>query len=479
MRNSGCIFGWIQKKIINILSKLVASLHHSSKTPYSMPEQLQKLVIDNGSYTIKAGFNTGDDDGNDTSTPIKVTNAISKTKDGIIHVGNQYLSHTNNFSGIQFKRPFEQNNLTSWETEKPIWDHTLDNLLLQTNDQSQSTSSSSSLQKHKRGKVIDPDDIHLILTEQPYQLPQLSTNTDQIIFEEYGFNKYYRCIAPSLVPFSVDTNQINDDFVLVIDSGFNSTWIVPMIYQQIHWPAVKKLPIGGNLLNGLLREMILFRHYDISEDPILINTIKESTCFISLSNYQQDLQHKQDLMCEFVLPDFKLTTTGFVKNENSMSLQKLPNDTQVLKLYDERFTVPETYFHPEIIFDNNRTTASSSLLNNAPFKNLTDLIVESIMACPSITQPLLLANICLSGGSTNIPNFKTRLIGELRKELPSNWKVNIFDKQYYINRDELSWYGGINLSNELELLQEISISKKDYFEHGANWCQQQFGFKNV
>ena len=37
------------------------------------------------------------------------------------------------------------------------------------------------------------------------------------------------------------------------------------------------------------------------------------------------------------------------------------------------------------------------------------------MACPSITQPLLLANICLSGGSTNIPNFKTRLIGELRK----------------------------------------------------------------
>ena len=96
MRNSGCIFGWIQK-IINILSKLVASLHHSSKTPYSMPEQLQKLVIDNGSYTIKAGFNTGDDDGNDTSTPIKVTNAISKTKDGIIHVGNQYLSHTNNF----------------------------------------------------------------------------------------------------------------------------------------------------------------------------------------------------------------------------------------------------------------------------------------------------------------------------------------------------------------------------------------------
>lgn len=288
-----------------------------------MPEQLQKLVIDNGSYTIKAGFNTGDDDGNDTSTPIKVTNAISKTKDGIIHVGNQYLSHTNNFSGIQFRRPFEQNNLTSWETEKPIWDYTLDNLLLQTNDQSQSTSSSSSssLQKHKRGKVIDPDDIHLILTEQPYQLPQLSTNTDQIIFEEYGFNKYYRCIAPSLVPFSVDTNQINDDFVLVIDSGFNSTWIVPMIYQQIHWPAVKKLPIGGNLLNGLLREMILFRHYDISEDPILINTIKESTCFISLSNYQQDLQHKHDLMCEFVLPDFKLTITGFVKNENSMSLQ--------------------------------------------------------------------------------------------------------------------------------------------------------------
>lgn len=420
-----------------------------SQSPTTM-KQLQSLVIDNGSYNIKAGFNKGDD-----STPVKITNAITKTKDGSIHIGNQYQSHTNNYSGIQIRRPFEQGNLTSWETEKPIWDYTFDNLSTK--------------------KSIDPNDIHLILTEQPFQLPQLSTNTDQIIFEEYGFNNYYRCIPESLIPFSVDMNKVNNDFCLIVDSGFNSTWIIPMIYQQIHWPGVKKLPIGGSLLNGLLREIILFRHYDISEDPILINTIKESTCFMA-NDFNKDLKNKQNLMCEFVLPDFKTTTTGFVRDKNSPSL---PVDTQVLKLYDERFTIPECYYRPEIIFDNNGVSASSSLVNNAPFKNLPDLIVDSIMASPEITRPLLLANICLAGGSTNIPNFSTRLNDELRKELPSNWKVRVFDNQLDIPQDELAWYGGISLSEEPDLLSNISISKKDYFEHGANWCQKQFGFKNV
>ncbi|EMG49670.1 ARP6 Actin-like protein ARP6 [Candida maltosa Xu316] len=413
---------------------------------------LQTLVIDNGSYNIKAGFNKGDE-----STPIKITNAITKTKDGLIHIGNEYQTHTNNYSGIQFRRPFEQGNLTSWETEKPIWDYTLDNV-------------------SENGKLVDPSDIHLLLTEQPFQLPQLSTNTDQIVFEEYGFSKYYRCIPPSLVPFSVDFANVNTDFCLIIDSGFQSTWIIPMIYQQIHWQGVRKLPVGGKLLNGLLREIISFRHYDMSEDPILINTIKESTCFMS-QDFIKDLNNKKDLMCEFVLPDFKTTTTGFVKNETNS--QNLPSDTQILKLYDERFTVPETFFHPEILFDNNGNTASNPIVNSAPFKNLPDLIVESIMSCPEITRPLLSANICLSGGSTNIGNFKSRLSNELRKELPTNWKVRVFDKQQDYKQEELSWYGGINLSEDENLLSDISISKKDYFEHGANWCQKQFGFKNV
>ncbi|CAI5757022.1 unnamed protein product [Candida verbasci] len=406
----------------------------------------QHLVIDNGSYNIKAGFNTGEE-----SKPIKVPNIISKTKDGHIHIGNQYEKHTNNYSQIQFKSPFEQGHLTSWETEKPIWDYTFD-----------LTSK----------KEIDPSSTHLILTETPFQLPQLSINTDQIVFEEYGFNEYYRCAPASLVPFSIDSSVINFDFNLIIDSGHNFTWIIPVIYQNIYWAGVKKLPIGGKVLNNLLKEFVNFRHYDISDDPILVNTIKESTCFMA-DDFNQTLKKKLNNGCEFILPDFKITTTGFVK-----TTETIPPDAQVLKLYDERFIVPETFYHPEILFDNNSTTSSNQLVQSAPFKNLIDLIKESIYACPEITRPLLSANICLVGGTTNILNFQPRLLSELQKELPSNWKVRIFDNYNDIPKDEMQWYGGINLSNE-DVLKDITISKKEYFEHGSNWCQKQFGFKNI
>ncbi|CAK9435720.1 uncharacterized protein LODBEIA_P04390 [Lodderomyces beijingensis] len=410
----------------------------------------QHLIIDNGAYNIKAGFNQGTD-----SSPHKIFNAITRTKDGLIHFGNQFKSHTNNFSGIQIKRPFEQGHLTSWETEKPIWDYTFDEISSPT-------------------KEVDPSEIHLTLTETPYQLPQLSSNTDQIVFEEYGFSEYYRCTAPSLVPFSVDPAEVSPDFTLVIDAGFNSTWIMPMLYQKVHWEGVRKLPIGGSLINGLLKEVISFRHYDISADPILINTIKESTCFLA-TDFNEALKKKAQLGCQFVLPDFKTTTTGYVVGPDT---PPLPADTQLLTLYDERFTVPESFYHPEIIFDSNGSTASNSTLQAAPFKNLTDLVVSSIMSCPEVTRPLLSANIVLVGGTTNILNFKNRLLSELRRELPSNWRVQVHEKQNGISQDERSWYGGVSLTNQ-DIIREITVSKKEYFEHGSNWCQNQFGFKNL
>lgn len=405
----------------------------------------QYLILDNGSYDIKAGFSTSDE-------PIKIHNAITRTKDAHIFIGNDHLTQTNNYSGINIKRPQEQGgHLTSWETEKPIWDYTLDKL--------------------SPKKELDLSKIHLTLTETPFQLPQLSINTDQIVFEEYGFNEYYRCTSASLAPWlTKDEFQNTNDFELIIDSGFQSTWIIPVIYQKVYWKGVRKLPIGGKVLNALLREIISFRHYDITDEPLLINTIKEKTNFISL-DFNKDLNNRIKSMCEFVLPDFKTTITGYVKSSNDI----ISDDVQCLKLSDERFTIPETFFHPEILFDNNQTLASNPIIQSTPFKNIIDLIIESIMACPEITRPLLLANIKMIGGTCKIPNFKQRLLKELKKELPINWFVNIKDDKYEL--DETAWFGGLKLT-ENDIIKNISVSKREYFEHGSNWCQNQFGFEN-
>lgn len=404
----------------------------------------QYLIIDNGSYNIKAGFATDDD-----PKPLKVQNTISKTRDGAIYIGNDYKAQTNNYSGILFKRPHDLGHLTSWEAQKPIWDYTFDQLCPKAE--------------------MDYGLIHLTLTEPPCQLPQLSMNTDQIVFEEYGFNEYYRCTAPSLVPWNFP--EPSNDIMLVIDSGFSATWIIPVIFQNVHWAGVRKLPVGGKLLSGLLRELVSFRHYDVSDEPILINTIKEETCFVS-ENFTKDLTKKENLVCEFVLPDFKTTTMGYVKTEET----KLGPDTQTLKLADERFTPPESFYHPELLFDNNISSSNNAALQSSPLKNLTDLVVESIMSSPQSARPLLLANITLAGGLTSLPNFKLRLVLELTKELPADWFVRV--RELEGKADEVAWLGGVKLTND-EVINSVSVSKKEYFEHGLNWCQKQFGFRNV
>lgn len=407
--------------------------------------QLKGIVLDNGSYRIKVGHK-------DDYKPEKGLNSVSKTRDGLVHIGDDFLEASSDYSGIIQKRPFEQGHLTSWETEKAVWNHMLNGL--------------------SRGELFEASEFHLTLTETPFQLPQLSINTDQIVFEEYGFSLYYRCIPQALVPWlerDLVERGVNFDFLLVIDSGYNCTWIIPVIYQNVYWKGVKKFPIGGAVLNGLLKEMLSFRHYDVRDEPMLVNTIKESTCFVA-QNFEQTLAKKQDYQCEFVLPDFMTTKTGYVRDVDS----KLSDDLQSLKLTDERFTVPESFFHPEIVFDN--VGRNTPLTQSMTFKNLTDLIVESIMACPSSARPLLLASMTVVGGTSMLPGFSERLREELLPELPSAWKVNICTSCH--SPDEASWYGGKELSNS-ELIDSIRISKQEYFEHGSNWCQKQFGFKNL
>lgn len=398
------------------------------------------LVLDNGSYSIKAGLSN-------QKEPLVVQNSLAKAKDGVVYIGNDYLSHTNLYLGINFKRPHDQGHLILWETEKPIWDYTFDKL--------------------SPKKELDPLDTHLTLTETPFQLPQLSMNTDLIVFEEYGFGEYYRCVPLLLVPWAQDL--LPSDFSLVIDCGFDAIHVTPIIYQRAYWKGVRKLPIGGKQLNGLLKEMISFRHYDISDEPLLINTVKEKTMFVA-DNFPEALKRKAEARCEFVLPDFKNTVTGYVRQ----GLDPLPEDSQTIQLYDERFTVPESFFHPEIMLDHN-ALSSNPIIQNAKFKNITDLVVDSIMACPDVARPVLLANIHFVGGTANLPNFKDRLVYELEKELPVNWTVRVLEEKYDL--DKVSWHGGKVLLND-EIIKEVTITKQEYFEHGSNWCQKQFGFRN-
>lgn len=94
------------------------------------------LVVDNGAYTIKAGFVTKNPSYNDCYL---IPNCIARSRDRRPLVGTQ-LESCRDFGGMAFRRPVEkvmdalpsggpatdtpQGYLVNWEAQKEIWDRT-------------------------------------------------------------------------------------------------------------------------------------------------------------------------------------------------------------------------------------------------------------------------------------------------------------------------------------------------------------------
>lgn len=409
------------------------------------------LIIDNGSYEIKVGT---------SATPIeklpRVQNTLSRTKDKRLLIGNQ-IHNVNDISGIVFKRPIEKGHLTSWETEKLIWDYCFNCEDFKLN--------------------VDPTEYDLIMSETPFMLPQLSQNSDEIIFEEFAFQSLYKAPIASFVPWNFQANEeayeprlendisgVSDfsDYQLVIDSGFNATWVIPIVKGMVYWNGVRKLEIGGRFLSGVMREKVSFRHYNVTDETVLVNNIKESSCFVTM-DYNQSLRdmkkHAKENVIEYVLPDFNTTTDGYVLTPELRAKYK-PQDQQILKLYDERFSVPETIFHPEIVE-----------VMNKP--GIIETIVDSIYSVPELIRPLLVSNICVIGGNFNLKNFERRLLDELKIVLPVEWEVRIAKPK---NPTTYGWECAQKFSQN-ERYKDVRVTRADYDEHGIQWVQKRFGFQ--
>lgn len=85
----------------------------------SLPEQT--LVIDNGAFSIKAGFATSSPD-IDQDCHI-IPNCLARGRDKRVWVGGQ-LDKCKDFGEMAFRRPVEKGYLVNWEVEKEIWENT-------------------------------------------------------------------------------------------------------------------------------------------------------------------------------------------------------------------------------------------------------------------------------------------------------------------------------------------------------------------
>jgi actin-related protein 6 len=139
------------------------------------------FVLDNGAYTIKAGWAPSGTQTNEEtlSQCHSIPNALARTRDRHTYVGSQIDTRITQWSEVIFRRPVERGQLVNWEAEKEIWDQSFFD---------SQTARTDLL-------IKQPEDTTLILAEAPNTMPALQKNADEIIMEEWGFGAYSRVVG--------------------------------------------------------------------------------------------------------------------------------------------------------------------------------------------------------------------------------------------------------------------------------------------
>ncbi|KAG8902331.1 Actin- protein 6 [Tulasnella sp. 403] len=220
------------------------------------------LVLDNGASTIKAGVKTDE--------AKIIPNAIARSKgDKRMYIGPD-IENCRDYFALHYRLPFEKGYLTDWDTEKAVWDRTFsDNVL-----------------------GLDPTNLSLLVTEPYFNLPKIQETYDQLVFEEYEFLSYYRTSAAALIPHGnlfCDGGSSQPECMIVVDSGFSFTHVVPILSGSVVWSAVRRIDVGGKLLTNHLKEIISYRHYNMMDQTFIVNEIKEKCCYVS-ENFASDLE---------------------------------------------------------------------------------------------------------------------------------------------------------------------------------------------
>ena len=240
----------------------------------------------------------------------------------------------------------------------------------------------------------------------------------------------YRHVGPSLnayndirgifndPPATIDAESQPSECLLVVDSGFSHTTVTPVYYGKPIQQAVRRLDVGGKFLTNYLKELVSIRHYNMVDETHLINEIKASVCYVS-SDFRRDLERvwkgtsearraprsgESDIILDYVLPDYSSQKKGHIRPHDSSLNAKLKKIGMVapgeanedfMTLGNERFSVPELLFNPRDV--------------GLRQPGIAETVMQSVSAVPTGLWPIMLANVLLVGGNTQIEGFAARL----------------------------------------------------------------------
>lgn len=181
----------------------------------------------------------------------------------------------------------------------------------------------------------------LIYQARPFQPTRSRCNDLEFFFELEGFN----AVLPINTGEHVFGKESSYSGVL-IDMGHSHTYVIPVFNNCIIKNSVRRLEIGGNLLNKCLMDAFSFSQIDLKNHYFIANQIKERKFVVESKNtllkkLKDKEKHKNGV---FVLPDFEMGQAGTFTDTATPDELNKPH----IKLSNQMSIIPESIFCPNM-----------------------------------------------------------------------------------------------------------------------------------
>ncbi|PIK43148.1 putative actin-like protein 6B [Apostichopus japonicus] len=261
---------------------------------------------------------------------------------------------------------------------------------------------------------------------------------------------------------------------LVMDSGATHTTAVPIHEGYCLQHAIIKSPLGGDFITKQAKNFLTNQKIEVLPPTFIASreTVKEGQLpiFKRKELLKGVTQSWQDYMINTQIQDFQssvLQVSDVPYDEDTVEqMPSAPYEFPTgynMEFSSERIQVAEGLFDPTVI--------KAPGLEPSTMLSMAHIATSSVHMCDVDIRSALLSNVIVTGGNSLLLGFTDRLQRDLSLKTPQNTKLKVIAPSGTAERRFSSWIGGSILAS-LGTFQQMWLSKQEYEEMGRGCVEK-------